>query len=155
MLSNPDDDAVCISAIYITDSKVNTVWMGDIGYQCGMSWGLSQRDIGEKHTRPKCVWLDNDGTNDINAQAMSFHIPDMVANPDRLTQYNENPNSLCKSTPRFSFWGDLLPDSQIPIFIPELEYEKDSSKWTGKIDTPPYLPLPPPRASTWQDHRPI
>ncbi|MBE3050413.1 hypothetical protein IMZ48_49550 [Candidatus Bathyarchaeota archaeon] len=129
--------------------------MGDIGYQCGMSWGLSQRDIGEKHTRPKCVWLDNDGTNDINAQAMSFHIPDMVANPDRLTQYNENPNSLCKSTPRFSFWGDLLPDSQIPIFIPELEYEKDSSKWTGKIDTPPYLPLPPPRASTWQDHRPI
>ena len=128
MLSNPNDDAVCISAVYITDAKVNTVWTGDIGHKCGMSWGLSQRDIGEKHTRPKCVWLDNDGTNGINAQAMSFHILDMVGNPDRLAQYNERRESLCSSTPRFSFWGDLLPVSVILLFMPELEYEKDSSK---------------------------
>ncbi|KAI0967021.1 hypothetical protein F4678DRAFT_465826 [Xylaria arbuscula] len=127
MLSNPDDDAVCISGIYITDTKVNTVFFGDVGKLCGMSWGISNRDVGDEHTRPKCVWLDGDGTNGINAQAMSFHIPDVVANPDRLQQYKERQDTLCKSTPRFSFWGNLSPQSVIPFFEPPLEYETDSS----------------------------
>jgi hypothetical protein len=33
---------------------------------------------------------------------------------------------MCRSTARFSYWGDLLPDSRIPFFNPKLEYEIDS-----------------------------
>ncbi|KAI0410605.1 hypothetical protein F5X98DRAFT_368690 [Xylaria grammica] len=135
MLSNPDADAVCISAIYITDTRVNTVMFGDVGHLCGMSWSISQRDIGDSHMRPKCVWLDGDGSEGINAQAMSFHLPDLVANTDRLKQYQERPDTLWNSSPRFSFWGDLAPDSEIPIFDPPLQYEIDSSNGGIGADT--------------------
>ncbi|KAI8946966.1 hypothetical protein F4801DRAFT_562368 [Xylaria longipes] len=127
MLSNPDADAVCISALYITDTRVNTAVFGDVGQLCGMSWSISQRDIGDSHMRPKCVWLDGDGTEGINSQAMSFHLGDLVANQDRLKQYQERQDTLCGSTPRFAFWGNLAPNSQIPIFDPPLQYEVDSS----------------------------
>ncbi|KAJ8106598.1 hypothetical protein ONZ43_g7013 [Nemania bipapillata] len=137
MLSNVDVDAICISAIYITDAKLNTVFFGDIGQLCGMSWGISNRDIGDEHMRPKCVWLDGDGTNGINAQAMSFHLPDVVGNPDRLAQYQERRDTLCNSTPRFSFWGDLLPDSEIPFFDPQLQYQTDSSNGGLGADVDP------------------
>ncbi|KAI1327738.1 hypothetical protein F5Y16DRAFT_410135 [Xylariaceae sp. FL0255] len=105
LLNNIDNDAICISAIYITDSGFNTVFFGDVGYECGQRW------------RPSCVWLDNDGLNGINAQAMSFHIPDM-----------NNMYTLCKSSPRYSFWGDLQPDSMIPFFEQPLEYVADQCK---------------------------
>lgn len=126
MMSNIDDDAICISAIYVTDERVSTAIFGDLPKMCGISWTHSNRAIGETHQMPDCFWLDNDGTNGINAQAVSFHLTDSVANPDRIAQYNERLDSFCGSTPRFSFWGDLLPNSLIPIFNPALEYEKDS-----------------------------
>ncbi|KAK5630491.1 hypothetical protein RRF57_006206 [Xylaria bambusicola] len=133
MLSNYKVDAICIAALYITETHTSTAWYGDYGYKCGMSWGLSKEEIGAERAVPKCVWLDGDGTNGINSQAMSMHIKDMVANSDRLAQYQENPDTMCKSTPRFSFWGDLLPDSRIPIFDPELEYETDSCTFSDLI----------------------
>ncbi|KAK7911894.1 hypothetical protein PG985_014375 [Apiospora marii] len=34
--------------------------------------------------------------------------------------------TLCQSTPRFSIWGDLKPDSVIQFFNPKLEYNVDS-----------------------------
>ncbi|PKS08638.1 hypothetical protein jhhlp_005025 [Lomentospora prolificans] len=126
MMSNIDDDAICISAVYVTDDRVSTAFFGDLPKMCGMSWGHSNRAIGDAQQIPDCFWLDNDGTNGINAQALSVHLRDMVANTDRIAQYNERIDSLCGSTPRFSFWGDLLPDSLIPMFDPPLDYEKDS-----------------------------
>ncbi|KAK7917358.1 hypothetical protein PG985_010966 [Apiospora marii] len=126
LLSNMDNDAICISAVYITETKTTTTWFGDVGKRCGMSWYQSNRRIGESGQTPACVWLDNDGSEGINSQALSFHIPDMIANDDRVEQFGEDINSLCKSTPRFSFWGDLEADSIMPFFDPPLEYETDS-----------------------------
>lgn len=126
LLSNMDDDAVCISAVYITETKTTTTWFGDVGKQCGMTWYQSNRRVGESGQTPACVWLDNDGSDGINSQAMSFHIPDMIANDDRVAQFGEDIDSLCKSSPRFSYWGDLEADSLIPFFDPPLEYETDA-----------------------------
>ncbi|KAK8102550.1 hypothetical protein PG984_015696 [Apiospora sp. TS-2023a] len=126
LLSNVDNDAICISAVYITETKTTTTWFGDVGKPCGMSWYQSNRRVGESGQMPACVWLDNDGSEGINSQALSFHIPDMIANDDRVAQFGEDIDSLCKSTPRFSFWGDLEADSLIPFFDPPLEYETDA-----------------------------
>lgn len=128
LVSNPDVDAICVSAIIIRDENLETAWFGDIGKHCGYSWGISDRDIGEEHYRPSCMWLDDDGTNGINSQALSFHIPDMVANNQRLVQYSEYPDTLCKSTPRMSNWGNLDATSQIPMFDPPLLYKTDPGK---------------------------
>ncbi|CAG8955650.1 hypothetical protein HYFRA_00009604 [Hymenoscyphus fraxineus] len=50
----------------------------------------------------------------------------MAADKDKREQYYENIDSLCKSTPRFAFWGNLLPDSIIPFFNPPLIYKGDN-----------------------------
>lgn len=126
MLSNMDDDAICISAVYITEPRTTTTWFGDVGKRCGMSWYQSNRRVGEAGQTPACVWLDNDGSAGVNSQALSFHVPDMVANADRVAQFGADIDSLCRSTPRFSFWGDLAADSVVPFFDPPLEYEADA-----------------------------
>ncbi|KAI1453698.1 hypothetical protein F4805DRAFT_442525 [Annulohypoxylon moriforme] len=86
---------------------------------------------------PKCVWLDGDHTNKINAKSMSWHINDMVPSHDKIKMYNSNTDYLCKSTPRFSFWGDLLPDSSIPFFKPRLQYNPDSQSGGQGADVDP------------------
>jgi hypothetical protein len=43
-----------------------------------------------------------------------------------MDEYNANKDALCKSTPRFSFWGNLLPDGVIPFFKPLLQYNGDN-----------------------------
>lgn len=124
MLSNIEHNAICIAAIYITDDHTSTAFFGDYAKQCGMTWHISNEEIGAERTKPRCFWLDGDNTNG-HAQAMSFHIKDMVGNTHRQQQYKDAPDTMCKSTPRFSYWGNLLPDSRVPIFDPPLEYEDD------------------------------
>jgi len=130
MLSTVSPNAVCISAIYITDAATSYSWYGDYGHACGQSWFISDKIIGDQGKTPSCVWLDSDGTDNDNAQAMSFHLLDTIPSYDRLYQYNQTwaGDLMCKSTPRFSFWGKLLPDSRIPVFDPPLVYNHDSGK---------------------------
>ncbi|KAI9157914.1 Ankyrin-3 [Paramyrothecium foliicola] len=141
MLSNFENDAVCISAIYITDDHLSTVWFGDYGKKCGMSWGISKEEIGSDRITPDCVWLDGDNTDGLNARAMSFHIKDMVGSFDRAEQYENIPETMCGSTPRFSFWGSLFPDSWIPFFDPPLAYEEDSQSGGLGKDVEPFRVL--------------
>lgn len=121
MLSNTGHDAICIAAVTVGDKWQTTIW-GDTGHKCGQSWFLSQNPIGEGLYKPKCVWLDGDHTNDINAQAMSFHINDLNPTKEKLAQYQKMPATYCGSTPRYSFWGNMEPDSEIPFFNPPLKY---------------------------------
>jgi hypothetical protein len=121
MLSTTSNDAICIASISVQGQVVSSNFFGDIGYKCGMSWFLSDRNVAD-YTKPRCVWLDADHTNKINARALSFHLQDMVPKDDKLAQYKQNSDTLCKSTPRFSFWGNLLPDGVIPFFEPPLRY---------------------------------
>ncbi|KAI1857379.1 uncharacterized protein JN550_013259 [Neoarthrinium moseri] len=127
MLSNLENDAICISAITVANRKISGTFYGDTGYTCGQSWFIGNNTIGSNFQTPKCVWLDADHTNKINARAMSFHLNDMAPSTDKMSQYQNNRDTLCKSTPRFSFWGNLLPDGVIPFFKPRLEYNEDSA----------------------------
>lgn len=126
MLSNLGNDAICISSVTVSNEKISGTFYGDTRAACGQSWFLSETSIGTGFTKPKCVWLDADHSNKINARALSFHLNDMAPNPDKLDQYNAHKETLCKSTPRFSFWGNLLPDGIIPFFKPKLTYNIDS-----------------------------
>ncbi|KAG5923434.1 hypothetical protein E4U42_004965 [Claviceps africana] len=127
MLSNLENDAICIAAVTVANEKVSATFFGDTGYKCGQSWFLSQNKIGSDFQKPKCVWLDGDHTNGINARALSFHLNDMAPAPDKLAQYQSRPETLCRSTPRFSFWGNLLPNGIVPFFRPRLQYKDDAS----------------------------
>ena len=135
MLSNPGHDAICIAAITIGTKWPATLY-GDTGYKCGQSWFPSQNPIGSGRAKPRCVWLDGDHTNKINAQALSFHINDMAPTKDKLAEYQKTPATLCESTPRYSFWGNMEPDSEIPFFVPQLEYLPGSDGNEGADKTP-------------------
>ncbi|GKT58222.1 hypothetical protein ColTof4_12147 [Colletotrichum tofieldiae] len=123
MLSQLDDDAICISAVLVANSKISGAFYGDTGYKCGQSWFASENRIGSEFEAPRCVWLDANHDHGINARAISFHLNDMQPNDDKMQQYYENLDTLCKSTPRFSFWGNLLPDAIPPFFKPRLKYK--------------------------------
>lgn len=125
MLSNLENNAICIAAIAVANQKISGTFYGDTGYTCGQSWYLSQNKIGSSFEKPRCVWLDSDHTNKINARALSFHLNDMAPSQDKLNEYADNKDTLCKSTPRFSIWGNLFPDGVIPFFEPPLEYFPD------------------------------
>jgi hypothetical protein len=137
MLSNLENNAICISAVYISNGKISGTFYGDTGCWCGMSWYPSTGKVDGNFYTPRCVWLDADHTNGINARALSFHLDDLAAQPDKLAQYNENTDTLCKSTPRFSYWGNLTPDGQIPFFDPPLEYNIDSTNGGQGSDKDP------------------
>lgn len=126
MLSTMSNDAICISAISVMGQKIQGNFFGDIGFKCGMSWFPSDNAIGSDFQKPRCVWLDADHSTKINARAVSFHLNDMNPNQDKMEQYNQNMDTLCKSTPRFSFWGDLLPNAIVPFFNPPLKYTGDN-----------------------------
>jgi hypothetical protein len=126
MLSTMSDNAICITAISVVGQKIQGNFVGDIGYKCGMSWFPSDNAIGSDFTKPRCVWLDANHSYGLNARAISFHLNDLVPNADKTAQYQENIDTLCKSTPRFSFWGDLLPDGIPPFFKPQLKYTGDN-----------------------------
>jgi hypothetical protein len=134
MLSNLGNDAICLSAVTVGNGKVSATLYGDTGQRCGQSWFPSKNPIGNGFYKPKCVWLDGDHSNGINARAISFHVNDMAPNEDKIKEYQNNPDTLCHSTPRFSFWGNLLPDGIIPFFEPRLKYniQRDLNQGSDK-----------------------
>ena len=111
---------------------------------CGMSWFPSNRRVGDTFFTPRCVWLDADHTNNINSRALSFHLNDMAAQPEKLAEYVHDRRTLCNSTPRFSFWGNLLPDGWIPFFKPPLQYNVDKTSGGEGSDKDPTLVIDKP-----------
>ncbi|KZL84461.1 hypothetical protein CI238_03572 [Colletotrichum incanum] len=119
-------DAICVSAMQFSNGKFSAVFYGDMGAFCGQSWFFSRRRLDAQQPHPKCVWLDADHTAGFNARAMSFHLNDLLGTPDKVKMYEENGDYICKSTPRFAYWKNLWPKSQVPVFRPPLEYERDA-----------------------------
>ncbi|KAF1987329.1 hypothetical protein K402DRAFT_376058 [Aulographum hederae CBS 113979] len=128
MLSQLDDDAICIASVAVNGIKIQGSFFGDTGYMCGQSWFPSDNAIGSDFSKPRCVWLDANHDNDINARAISFHLNDLNPDTEKMAQYRENQDTLCRSSPRFSFWGNLLPDGIPPFFLPKLEYIGDNGR---------------------------
>ncbi|KAH6681325.1 hypothetical protein B0J14DRAFT_529740 [Halenospora varia] len=141
MLSQLDTDAVCIASVQVSNGAITGTFYGDTGFSCGQSWFYSSRQLGAELVTPKCVWLDGDHSNGLNARAMSFHLNDMIPSNDKINMYSKNNDYLCKSTPRFSYWGNLLPDAIIPFFNPPLEYNTDDKSGGEGADVDPDLAL--------------
>ncbi|CCF43236.1 hypothetical protein CH063_13000 [Colletotrichum higginsianum] len=103
ILSQTNNDVICISDVLVSNGKISGAFYGDTGYKCGQFWFASENRIGSDFEAPRCIWPDANHNNDINARAISFHLNDMQPNEDKLQQYYENLDTLCNSTPRFSF----------------------------------------------------
>jgi len=132
-ISSGGSDALCIAYVYVTMANGDH-WAvyGDIGYQCQHAWYLSNLLVGGQANiyYPKCVWIDSpktpDGPNNF-PQGMSIHIPDFLATEARNKQYQDLPDTMCKSTPRFTMWPKLHEMNCIPVFDPPLEYNDNST----------------------------
>ncbi|KAG6008017.1 hypothetical protein E4U43_000231 [Claviceps pusilla] len=59
------------------------------GSTCGQSWFLSQNQVGSNFQKPKCVWLEADHINKINARALTFHLSDKAPSTDRNRPVSE------------------------------------------------------------------
>jgi hypothetical protein len=123
-----ETDAICISYIYASGNGAQYAWYGDMGYTCGADWHYSNFTVGDGHYQPKCVWIDQDHSNGLRFQGLSFHFPDFTASQTgQMDEYNTNLDTLCKSDPRMKFWPGIVPDAVIPFFTPPLQYNTDGS----------------------------
>ncbi|KAF1949403.1 hypothetical protein CC80DRAFT_581401 [Byssothecium circinans] len=125
-VSQGGNDALCISYISMTWSDgQNKAWYGDVGKECGGVWYNSQTLMGDGDYRPRCVWIDGDGTNGIKTKGMGIHITDFTATEKRAQAYVKDPDTMCKSKPRFRLYEDLKLEHSLPYFSPPLEYDSD------------------------------
>lgn len=123
-----ESDAICISYVYASGNGAQYAWYGDMGYTCGADWYPSNFTVGDGHYQPKCVWIDQDHSNDLRYQGFSLHFPDFTASQTgQSDEYNDNLDTLCKSDPRMKFYPGIVPDANIPIFSPPLKYNLDGS----------------------------
>lgn len=122
MLSMNDNDGICVNYIYVSAYGAQWAWYGDLGAKCGADWYNSNHIIGDGTYTPKCVWIDKDHSYGMKAQGLSLHMPDFSSTNAKVQQYNDMPDTLCKSTPRMKMWGEIWPDSLIPTFQPPLKY---------------------------------
>jgi hypothetical protein len=83
--------------------------------------------VGSDTYTPKCVWIDQDHSNGLRFQGLSLHMPDFASTDGRIQQYNDFPDTLCKSKARMNFWDSIVPDAEIPIFTPPLQYNPDGT----------------------------
>ncbi|KAJ8065162.1 hypothetical protein OCU04_005875 [Sclerotinia nivalis] len=142
-VSSGGNDALCISYIAVTwpDGGQQT-WTGDVGFTCGAFWYESQTILdATTNYMPKCVWLDSDGSNGITTKAMGIHMTDFTPTDDRVEQYRTDPDSMCKSAPRFKLFTNAKDADCITVFDPPLDFtpntlvDKDRSKVVGVAGT--------------------
>ncbi|KAK3312947.1 hypothetical protein B0H66DRAFT_631837 [Apodospora peruviana] len=119
-LSASEGNAICISIVTVTTpTGIKYSFMGDIATQCGIPWfpGNVLASIGPKgEVRPNCVWIDGDGTNGINTHGLGMHLPSFQSNEDREQDFQEHPDRMCKSDPRFKAYDALTFTDSIPFF---------------------------------------
>ncbi|EEP78502.1 predicted protein [Uncinocarpus reesii 1704] len=153
-ISNGGIDAICIAWIAMAWNDAKYGWIGDVGQACGSDWYYTQTLLkesgkdGKREHRPRCVWIDRDGSNGFNAQGFSMHIIDFdVSGNDRKTQYQIYPETMC-SRPRYHTYKHMVTQDGTYIFSPPLEYgpglvDKDIKKVLvpGKPTSEKSLPL--------------
>lgn len=117
------NDATCISSISVAwpDGSDAKVWLGDIGYGCaddihGPWWQNSNNQTGsDPEQKSRCIWIDGDGTDGIQTEAIALHIADFgrtgntVQSPDGTTtnaiskKWRDNRDLICKAVARMDF----------------------------------------------------
>ncbi|KAF2834766.1 hypothetical protein M501DRAFT_963863 [Patellaria atrata CBS 101060] len=152
-VSKGGDDALCIAYITVTwPDGGQRSWMGDVGKKCGSHWYPSHTIVDGYDSKPACMWIDGDQSYGILTEGFGVHITDFTPTQERVDAYNENPDLICKSKPRFHIYDDLTSDMYLPFFNPPLEYEPgtlldiDTSKVF--VDGDSTGSLPPKKRST-------
>lgn len=123
-------DGLCVAAVAVTSpTGYQAGWLGDVGMKCGAPWYPSNLVVpgSDPEARPACVWIDQGSTNYPHT-AFTVHLPSFTGAGDGLaTQYNNNPESMCKALPRFSMWKVRSVHMTLPVFKPQLEFNEDGS----------------------------
>ena len=139
-VTNGGDDALCIAYIVLTqpdgDSKV---WYGDIAKACGADWYPSELKTNKDDYQAACIWIDRDHSNGLQFQGFGLHINDFASpTQERVDQYNENMDLMCKAEPRLKMYEKMTSQDPISFFKPPLEYNA-----TTRVDSDPSLVLDP------------
>ena len=123
MVDMNDDDAICVNYVAITGPDNNQMaWYGDVGFSCGADWYHSQYKIGKDNYMPRCTWIDKNKSNGLRHVGMGIHITDFNTDSDALAkQYQDFPDSMCKTAPRFKMYENIGHDDVIPVYFPPLE----------------------------------
>ena len=126
MLSMNDDNAICLAYVLATGNSAQWTWFGDLGYRCGADWYNSDYIVGDGTYSPKCVWLDYNHSDNLRFNGLSLHMPDFAGDEQgKVTEYQTNQDTLCKSDPRMKFWPQILPDDIVPFH--KFQYNDDGS----------------------------
>lgn len=115
------NDGLCITAIAVTTPDGDTMnWFGDIGYACGAPWYAQNKVMGTDTYRPKCIWIDGNGDSGHKYRGLGIHLrsftKDASAGVNFTSQWQRNPDLMCKSEPRFSMYEDIMRESAIKVF---------------------------------------
>ena len=123
-------DGLCIAAVAVTSpTGYKAGWFGDVGMKCGAPWYPSNLVIpgSNPETRPACVWIDQDGSNNHPYKGLTVHLPSFTG-AGLAQEYDENIDTLCKSLPRFSMWKTRSVHMTLPVYYAnKLEYNEDGS----------------------------
>lgn len=123
-------DGLCVAAVAVTSpTGYKAGWLGDIGMRCGAPWYPSALAIlgSDPETRPACVWIDQDGSNNHPHTGLTMHLPSF-SGEGLANEYNDNIDTLCKSLPRFSMWKTRSVHMTLPVYYADkLEHNEDGS----------------------------
>jgi hypothetical protein len=128
-------DSICVDYIALTPpSGEYWVFYGDNAVSCGAPWYHSHTEIktGGDPFYPSYFWItrpDKSGkkANPAFPQGVGIHITDFTSDPGKIRQYQDNPDTVCKSDPRFKLYDKLEVIDCIPTFDPILQYNSDGS----------------------------
>ncbi|KAK5944787.1 hypothetical protein PMZ80_001987 [Knufia obscura] len=120
-------DGVCIAVVTLNTASGNDyAWFGDVGRLCGVPWYYSSAIFATRV--PACVWIDTNGDKGHKYNGFSIHMPsfwDKNREPEaakaRQAQWDQRPELMCKSNPRFTMWDDIVPDNDVPMFLDVLQ----------------------------------
>ena len=127
-VTNGGDDAICINLISVADSVgVPKSLSGDVFFTCGADWFPSSQVIDNEGSTPKCVWLDRNASNGLRFQALGFHTGSFGNFQALSAQYNQHPDSMCKSGPRLRMYTSLTTEDPILIFQPPITFNADGT----------------------------
>lgn len=123
-------DGLCIAAVAVTSpTGYQAGWLGDVGMKCGAPWYPSNLVVpgSDPEARPACVWIDQDSTKHPHT-GVTIHLPSFAGAGDGLAkQYNDQPETMCKSLPRFSMWKSRSVHMTLPAFMGGLEFNEDGT----------------------------
>lgn len=125
-------DGLCVAAVAVTSPTGKQAgWLGDVGMRCGAPWYPSNLVIpgSNPQTRPACVWIDQDASNNHPYKGISIHLSSFAGAGQGLAQeYNDNLDTMCRSLPRFSMWETRSVHMTVPTYYrDELEFNEDGS----------------------------